>query len=163
MTDHSDTIHRFYKAFAQLDAATMAACYAPEATFSDEAFTLNGRDEVVGMWTMLCTGVREKAREDWRLEYDAVTANGLQGSAHWEAHYRFTATGRLVHNRIDASFTFNEQGLIVKHVDHFNFWRWARQALGAPGWLLGWSSWFQAKVRAKAQGNLTAFRAANKG
>ena len=28
----------------------MAACYAPDATFEDEAFSLKGRDQVGGMW-----------------------------------------------------------------------------------------------------------------
>ena len=33
MNPNEQTIHRFYDAFAKLDAATMAACYAPDAEF----------------------------------------------------------------------------------------------------------------------------------
>lgn len=36
------TIRRFYDAFARLDAATMQACYASDARFEDEVFTLRG-------------------------------------------------------------------------------------------------------------------------
>ena len=36
-------------AFAQLDHATMAACYAPDAQFQDEVFTLDGREEVAAL------------------------------------------------------------------------------------------------------------------
>ena len=41
--------------------------------------------------------------------------------------------------------------------DRFDFWKWSRQALGLPGWLLGWSSALRAKVQARAAGNLARF------
>ena len=101
------TIERFYAAFAQLDGEAMQACYAPNASFDDEAFSLRGREEVGGMWRMLCDVTKAKGRDVWRLEVSDITDR----SAHWEAHYRFSATGRLVHNRIDAAFTFDADGL----------------------------------------------------
>ena len=82
------------------------------------------------------------------------------GRAHWDAHYRFSATGRLVLNRIDAAFSFNPDGLIVTHRDRFDFWAWSRQALGAPGWLLGWTPLLRNKVRQQAAANLRKFLAA---
>lgn len=148
------TIERFYAAFQQLDGAAMQACYAPNASFQDEAFTLQGREEVGAMWQMLCDAVKAKGMDVWRLEVSQVT----DSSAHWEPHYRFTATGRLVHNVIDAQFTFDAQGLILTHRDHFDFWRWSRQALGAPGLLLGWSGFLRGKVRAQAAKGLAAYR-----
>ncbi len=60
-------------------------------------------------------------------------------------------------NRIDATFAFRD-GLIVRHQDHFDFARWARQALGLPGLLLGWSSFLQNKVRAQAAAGLASFK-----
>ncbi len=149
------TIERFYSAFAKLDAETMAACYAPDAHFEDEVFTLNGAREVGGMWRMLCETTKTKAPADWKLAYSQVT----ERSAHWDANYRFSATGRLVLNRIDAAFAFNAQGLIVQHRDRFDFWSWSRQALGAPGWLLGWTPFLRNKVRATAATNLQRFLA----
>lgn len=59
--------------------------------------------------------------------------------------------------RIDAQFSFND-GLITNHHDHFDFWVWSRQALGVPGWLLGWSPMLRRKLAARAASNLTAFR-----
>jgi hypothetical protein len=147
------TIERLYAAFAQLDSEAMQACYAEDATFDDEAFSLRGRREVGGMWRMLCEATKAKGREHWKLALSQVTAN----SAHWEAHYKFSATGRLVLNKIDASFEFNGQGLITRHRDRFNFWAWSRQALGAPGLLLGWSPFLKAKVRATAAANLKRY------
>lgn len=40
---------------------------------------------------------------------------------------------RLVHNIIDAQFTFDLSGHIFIHRDSFNFWRWSSQAVSTPG------------------------------
>lgn len=149
------TIETLYAAFARLDGAAMQACYAEDARFDDEAFSLRGRREIGGMWRMLCeaTAARPDARAHWRLEVSAIT----ERTAHWEAHYLFSATGRAVHNIIDAEFEFDAQGLIQRHRDRFDFWRWSRQALGTPGLLLGWTPMLRHKVRATAAGNLRKF------
>lgn len=155
---NAELLHRFYAAFAALDAATMAACYASDAQFQDEVFTLQGREEIAAMWRMLCSATRAKGMDAWSLDASAIDANAREGRAHWQAHYRFSVTGRLVHNIIEARFTFRD-GLIKTHRDRFDFWSWSRQALGAPGWLLGWTPVLRRKVRATAAGNLKAFRA----
>ena len=147
------TIEKFYAAFARLDDATMRSCYAEDATFDDEAFSLRGRREVAGMWSMLCAATRAKGADVWKLEVSGITEN----SAHWVAFYLFSATGRLVRNSIDAKFEFGPDGLIRRHVDHFDFWKWSRQALGAPGQFLGWTSFLRKKVRATAAANLKRY------
>jgi hypothetical protein len=144
------TIERLYKAFASLDAKTMAECYALDAQFDDEVFSLRGRTQVGGMWAMLCTAIKKQGRSDWKLEVSQITDH----SAHWEPTYRFSSTGNMVHNVIDASFEFDSQGLIKRQRDRFDFWRWARQALGPTGLLLGWTSMLRRKVRRAALRNL---------
>lgn len=155
---NAELIQRFYTAFAVLDDAGMAACYAANARFEDEVFRLEGREQVAGMWRMLCTATRNKGRDAWSLEFSDVEADDHGGRALWQAHYRFSATGRLVHNIIRAEFEFRD-GLIVAQRDRFDFWRWSRQALGAPGWLLGWSPLLRRKVQAQAATNLRNFLA----
>ena len=147
------TIERFYAAFAQLDGATMQTCYAPDAHFEDEVFTLDGPRQIGGMWRMLCEATRAKGLPHWKLEVSQVTDR----SAHWDAHYLFSATGRQVINRIDASFEFDAQGLILQHRDRFDFWAWSRQALGAPGLLLGWTPFLRNQVKAQAADKLRRF------
>lgn len=147
-----ELIHRFYTAFSQRDAEAMAACYLRDATFRDPVFTLRGA-EVGDMWRMLCT-----RGKDLTLSFSDVQADATTGRAHWIAHYTFSGTGRKVENRIDAAFRFAD-GLIADHVDTFSFWRWSRQALGAPGLLLGWTPMLRAKVREQARANLEKFRA----
>jgi ketosteroid isomerase-like protein len=150
-------IQRFYEAFARRDAAAMAACYHAEARFSDPAFPdLRGAD-IAAMWAMLC----DRAQE-FSLTFSAVSAEGDRGSAHWEPKYLFSKTGRHVHNVIDASFVFKD-GLIIGHEDRFDFWRWSRMALGAPGLLLGWSGFLRAKVQAEAAKGLAAFKRTREG
>jgi hypothetical protein len=38
----------------------------------------------------------------------------------------------------------------VRHYDHFSFWRWASQALGPAGRVLGWFAPLKWKVRKDA-------------
>jgi ketosteroid isomerase-like protein len=157
-TPPKDLIELFYGAFAERAGDRMAACYAPTATFSDPVFgALDGR-EAGGMWRML-TG----QAKDLRIELLDSQAEDGRGSAHWRAHYTFSQTGRPVVNDVHASFRFAEDdaGLIVEHVDDFDFYRWARQALGARGLLLGWTPFVHSAVRGRAKASLEQFLAAN--
>lgn len=144
-------IDRFYRAFQARDAAAMAACYHPRIAFSDPVFPDLRGPEAGAMWAMLCARAT-----DLELEFRDVQADDARGSARWDARYTFTQTGRRVHNAIAAEFEFRD-GLIVRHVDRFDFWRWARQALGPTGWLLGWTPMVRQRVRAMARRGLDAF------
>jgi ketosteroid isomerase-like protein len=152
MNANEATIRRFYEAFRKRDAATMAACYAPDVQFSDPVFT-DLRGPAAGtMWKMLC-----ERGKDLKIEFGDVRADGDSGGAHWEAWYTFSTTGRKVHNIIDATFAFRD-GRIVQHTDRFDFYRWSRQALGPAGLLLGWTPLLQNKVRAMAAKGLADYQ-----
>lgn len=151
MHPHEKVIRDFYDAFARLDADAMARCYHPDAQFSDPVFPMLKGAEVTGMWRMLVSRAK-----DFTLTYDQVRADDLGGQAHWEAKYLFSKTGRPVHNRIDALFAFRD-GLIIRHVDRFSFWRWAAQALGPLGLVLGWFAPIKWKVRKQARAGLDQF------
>ncbi|MCU0696568.1 MAG: nuclear transport factor 2 family protein [Myxococcaceae bacterium] len=152
MHPNAELIRRFYDAFGRRDAEGMAACYADDVRFSDAAFPdLRGRD-AGDMWRMLC-----EAGKDLRIEASDIDADDTTGRARWVAHYTFSATGRKVVNDIRASFRF-QNGRIVEHRDTFDFPRWARQALGMPGLLLGWTGWMQKQVQARAAKGLASFQ-----
>ncbi len=153
-TPNEDLVDRFYRAFAARDAEAMARCYADDVRFSDPVFPELRGEKARDMWRMLCaTG------KDLRIEHRDVRADGREGSAHWDAYYTFSGTGRRVHNAIEARFRF-EDGLIVEHVDRFDFHRWSRQALGATGLLLGWTPLVRGKVQKTAAERLAKFSAA---
>lgn len=141
-------IDRFYRAFQVRDAATMAACYHPQIEFSDPVFTELRGPEAGAMWAMLCARAT-----DLEITFGDVQADDARGRASWEARYTFTQTGRRVHNVIAAEFEFRD-GLIVRHIDRFDFWRWSRQALGPTGLLLGWTPMVRNRVRTRARRGL---------
>jgi len=143
-------IDRFYRAFQVRDAATMAACYHPQIEFSDPVFTGLRGPEAGAMWAMLCARAT-----DLEITFGDVQADDARGRARWKARYTFTQTGRRVHNAIAAEFEFRD-GLIVRHVDRFDFWRWSRQALGLTGLLLGWTPMVRNRVRTMARRGLEA-------
>jgi ketosteroid isomerase-like protein len=146
-------IARFYEALGRRDAATMVACYAPDATFSDPVFPALDAAGVAAMWQMLCARGRDLAVAASDIAADAET-----GRAHWVATYTFSATGRRVVNRIDARFTFRD-GRIVRHEDRFDLRGWLTQALGFTGALLGWLPAVQNASRARAAKALGEWRA----
>ncbi len=61
----------------------------------------------------------------------------------------FLQTNQKVVNHIAAEFEFKD-GLIYKHTDNFNVWKWSQQAMGWKGYLLGWTGFFQKKIQEKA-------------
>lgn len=144
-----EIIEKFYTAFANLDAETMASCYHPDIVFYDPGFGELKGTRPGNMWRMLCESQKGKGM---KVEFSEVT----DSSAHWEAHYTFSRTGRKVHNIIDAEFEFKD-GLIIKHTDYFNLHKWASQALGTSGKLLGWTSFFKRKLHAQTGNLLSKF------
>lgn len=148
MHPNAALIRRFYDSFAALDAEGMKACYHPEIVFTDPAFGELHGAQVGAMWTMLTSRAR-----DLEVSASNIEADDRRGRAHWDARYTFGKTGRKVLNRIDAEFEFRD-GLIIRHTDTFNFYAWARQALGPAGLMLGWTPVLQNKVRDNARRGL---------
>ena len=151
MHRNAELIRKFYTSLGNRDARGMAECYHPAVKFSDEVFTDLEGVQANGMWQMLC----ERAK-DLKVEFRDIEADDSAGRAHWEAWYTFSASGRPVHNKIDARFEFRD-GKIVRHRDKFDFWAWASQALGPTGRLLGWSSFLKNRVRSRATKGLATF------
>lgn len=151
----TDTIAAFYAAFGERDHEAMAACYHPDVRFSDPVFEDLEGDEARAMWHMLC----EQGR-DLEVTVDDIQGDDASGQAHWEATYTFSPTGRTVHNKIDASFRFQD-GLIIEHIDTFDLWAWTRMALGPIGWATGWMNLSKDKVREAGEVQLTRFLAAH--
>ena len=145
-------IESFYTAFQQRDAATMISCYHDDIIFHDPAFgELRGEDAKT-MWRMLCRNAT-----DLRIEFSGINASLKKGAAHWEAWYNFNKTGRKVHNIIEAQFEFKDSK-IVKHTDTFNLHRWASQAMGWKGRLLGGTTFFRNKIQQETNKMLADFK-----
>ena len=139
------TIETFYKAFTNLDANTMVSCYHDDIIFEDPAFGILKGERAKAMWQMLCQSQKGK---DFKVVVSDIKGNAINGSAHWEAYYTFSKTGRKVHNKIDAEFVFKE-GLIIKHTDKFNLHNWAKQAMGLKGLMVGGTGYFSNKLKSQ--------------
>ena len=143
-------IEKFYSSFAAGDAEGMVSCYTDDIVFKDPAFgELKGGD-AKNMWRMLLKTPGIK------ITTHNITADDTTGSADWVAEYTFSLTGKAVINKVHADFIFSN-GKIVKHTDYFSFWRWATQAFGVKGLLLGWTPLMKNKVREQALGRLRKF------
>jgi len=151
MADNAEVIRELYEAMDRHDGAAMAAFYEPDGRFRDPAFGELSGAEAGDMWRMLTSRA-----DDLAVELVEHASDGDVGSARWIARYTFTRTGRPVTNHVRAQFRFRD-GRIVEHTDSFPFWRWARQALGPAGVVLGLPP-FNRLIRRRARRDLGEFR-----
>jgi hypothetical protein len=105
------------------------------------------------MWKMLI----KKSKGEIKIEFSEVKATEYIGSAQWIATYNFSQTNRKVVNVIKAQFQFKD-GLIIKHTDDFDIWKWSKQAFGIKGYLLGWTGFFQTKINEQALLSLKKYK-----
>ena len=153
MHPNEELITHFYTCFSQRDAAGMIACYDPTILFSDPVFQDLKGARAGAMWTMLLG--RSK---DIEIIFRDIQADDHSGTAHWDAYYTYTATGNRVHNSVNTQFQFRD-GKIIHHRDIFDLWKWASQALGFSGRLLGWTPFMQKTIQQRAQATLDAYLA----
>ncbi len=140
--DTQAVLTRFYDALSRRDGETMAAMYAPDAVFEDEVYLLKGAD-VGKMWR----GLMSKAKT-LTVSYSIARAAADGGTVEWTARYDFPGGGPVVN--VILSEIELAGGRIVRHRDRFDFPRWAAQALGTKGKLLGRFEWFRRAVSRKA-------------
>jgi hypothetical protein len=133
----------------------MQDCYSEKASFNDPVFQNLNAGEVKNMWEMFC-----KKGKDLVIDFSNINCGELYGTAQWKADYIFSQTGRKVTNVISSKFWF-EDGLIIKHEDDFDFYVWAKQALGIPGFLLGKTNYLKKKVQNSGKKNLESFMKKN--
>jgi len=150
MTANQELITYFYQSFQNKNYKAMQNCYADTAIFNDEVFVNLTSNEVKAMWEMFCV------KGNVQLNFSNVLADEKNGSAEWTATYTFSKTNRKVINPVRANFVFSNNR-ILSHTDHFSFYRWASQALGIPGILLGWTSFMKTKIRKEARKNLMQY------
>lgn len=141
-------IEKFYAAFKNKDAASMIACYHDDVVFTDPAFgELNGT-RAKAMWKMLLS-----SGSDLKVDCKNIEQTKTGVKAHWEAYYTFGKKKRPVHNIINAHFEFKD-GLIIRHTDTFNLKKWAGQAIGFSGKLLGGTQFFKKKLHQQTNDRL---------
>lgn len=152
MQRNEEVVSAFYNAFQKLDAEKMNAQYSNDIVFYDPVFELLRGNEVKSMWQMLCGNAK-----DFSLQYNNIKDLG-DGyyTCDWIANYTFSKTGRRVENRAKANMKL-DNGMIVEHSDAFSLHKWAAQAMGFSGWLLGWNKFYVRQIKNSARKNLLNF------
>jgi ketosteroid isomerase-like protein len=146
-----ELIRRLYDALDRGDGEGMAACYTPDAVFSDPAFgTLSGK-QVGDMWRMLSS---RGGKVD--VELVECHSDGEIGTARWIARYEFTATGNNVVNDVRSHYQFHDD-LIAEQHDTFDLRHWAAQAMGTKGRILGFTPFLSKAIQGNARGQLEKF------
>ena len=153
MNQNETTIHKFYTAFSNSDAKKMCECYHSNIQFQDPVFGILKGNDVCQMWKMLI----EKSKGNIKIDFSDIKADDFAGSAKWIATYNFSKTNRKVVNVILAEFQFSE-GLILKHTDSFDIWKWSKQALGFKRFLLGWTGFMQKQIHKQALSSLNNYK-----
>lgn len=152
MNENQKTLHKFYAAFATSNYQDMISCYHPNVVFTDPIFHTLGAKDALNMWKMLL----EKGEGKTVIEYSNISANENEGTANWVATYLFSATNRRVVNRVRAKFIFQD-GLIIKHTDTFDLYKWSQQAFGFKGYLMGWTGFMKEKIHENAVASLASY------
>lgn len=148
-----DIANQFYGAFVQKDIATLDKLYHPDLQFSDPAFGSLTKAETIAMWSMLFG-----ASDDLKVTFSFLEAKNDHARVAWVAKYSFGRNKRQVINRITADLIIEDQQ-IISHQDRFDLHKWARQALGLTGLILGWSGFFKTKLQRQTKQRLRKFMA----
>ncbi|MEO6490169.1 MAG: nuclear transport factor 2 family protein [Ferruginibacter sp.] len=152
MNSQEIVISNFYSAFQLLDHQKMNQCYVEDIVFFDPIFGLLRGEEARSMWEMLCSNAK-----DFSLVFGNIVAlDSEYYTCDWIASYTFSKTGKRVVNKVKAHMMVHD-GKIVEHSDGFSVHQWSRMALGFSGWLLGWNSFYQNKIKREARKNLDRF------
>ena len=152
----ANPIELFYSAFQKRDAEAMIKQYHQDIEFEDPAFGSLTGNNAKNMWRMLIN-----SSKDLEISYSNITLNNEKGRANWEAKYTFSKTGRRIHNKIKAQFVIKD-GKIIQHKDNFSFYKWAIQAFGFKGLLLGWSPMFKSKFKKETNKVLKIYERRNR-
>jgi len=129
------TVERLYAAFAQLDAETMAACYAPDASSTTKPSRCAAARRSAACGPCSAMAVKAKGRDVWKIETRDITerTGALGGHLPILGHRAFGAQHHRCRVRVRQ-----------RRPDHapprpLRFLALGTPGLGAPGLLLGWS------------------------
>ena len=139
-------LQRLFSSLNQHDHKTMAACYHSQATFTDIAFDLRGRQQIHAMWHMICQPGDHTS--DIQAMFNVIHADDQRGWVNLVDDYTFSPTGRKVTNVIDSHFCF-EDGLVAKQHDFCDPRAWASMAVGSLSGLLAGQFHFLRSFKAR--------------
>lgn len=149
---NKELVTKFYESFSNGNVTGMLACYHKDVVFEDAVFGKLKGERAFKMWEMLLS----QKKGDTKINFDNVNATTENGSANWVAEYLYGDKQRKVVNRVSAVFKFKD-GKIIEHTDTFDLWKWTKQAMGATGFLIGWTPFMKNKIQQTTNKKLDEF------
>ncbi|WP_107040008.1 nuclear transport factor 2 family protein [Brumimicrobium mesophilum] len=150
--ENSELIEKFYTSFSKGNYKGMIECYDDNVVFKDPAFGELKGERAKKMWEMLLSSKTSGIK----ISFNNVQVTSENGKANWTAKYVYGKSKRKVVNEVSAAFKFKD-GKIIEHIDTFDLWKWTKQAMGIPGYLLGWSPFLKNKIQATTKKKLDQF------
>ncbi|SFC30048.1 Ketosteroid isomerase-related protein [Algibacter lectus] len=150
--DNKEIIEKFYTSFSNGNFEGMLECYHKDVVFEDAVFGRLEGESAFKMWEMLLS----QKKGDTKISFNNIEANAETGKANWVAEYFYGEKKRKVINEVSTAFKFKD-GKIIEHFDTFDLWKWTKQAMGTPGYLLGWTSYMKSKIQQTTNKRLDAF------
>ncbi len=130
----------------------MLECYHKDIVFKDAVFGKLEGDRAFKMWEMLLS----QKKQDTIINFSNIETTAESGKANWVAEYLYGDKKRKVVNKVSADFKFKD-GKIIQHFETFDLWSWTKQAMGLPGYLLGWTSFMRNKIQQTTNNRLDIF------
>jgi len=150
MIENKNVITGLYNAYKERNPELMASFYTEDASFKDEIFGEVTGQEIPKVWEVV-----HSTTSNFYLYFHIVNVNKNLATVNSQLSYTFKHTGRKIDISITSIFRF-ENGKIRHQVDEYSLWKWASQAFGVSGFLLGWNPKFKNKIRQSAQNTIAS-------
>jgi hypothetical protein len=85
MNYNESILFKFFKAFENVNAIEMCACYHPKIQFNNPIFGSLTTNEVCDMWQMLM----DSSVKNLKINFSEIQANEYIGTVQWIARYNF--------------------------------------------------------------------------
>lgn len=144
MDQNEQIIIKFLESFSQRDFDEMNKMYSDEIVYFDPKIGLIREGMVKNLWK----NQFENAKNFSFTYGDVVKVDDEYYTCENLILYRHPQTNRIMKDKRKSFFRM-ENGKIVEQSDAFKLYGWNRQAFGISGWILGWNTAFQKRVRNK--------------
>ncbi|ARU92149.1 hypothetical protein SCLARK_001685 [Spiroplasma clarkii] len=147
---NKEVVVKFFTALSKGDWKLMNNLYSKDVAFSDTVFGELNYSQITNLWEMLLT-----ENPDLSANFKIVE-DGEVVKVQWVMVSKFGQKHRKVILNILSTLEVSK-GKIIKHNDHFDFKKWAKQALGIIGWMLGSKQSFKNRIKEEAFIKLNSF------
>jgi hypothetical protein len=135
-------VERFFLAYSKADPVLMSACLHPQISYSDPLFP-----DLRGVRVGLRWHWQLRHATDFKLQKQIIFLDERKAQLKLDIAYLWHR--RAVHHQVLSTLTIWDD-MIVRHVDEYPYWQYAKQAQGLAGYVFGGFGWAQSVVQRRA-------------